>query len=209
MEEGAAALLNTQQTGILPLQRHRLVGILGGTGIDAHMVEQRIKTVGLHHLAGQIGIDVLGIIAGLEDQRLAIHVADTGKAVHRRAHPQLHSLAEKLVQLHHVEVHQRAAGGLTHGGDLGGEGVFHAAAVGDGIGNEGTATALANHQALVLQLANGLANRVAAHAHSAAQLRLAGQTLAHRENAGGDIALDDAHQLHIQRNIAVEGQTGI
>ena len=162
--------------------------------------------MGLHHVAGEVGIDVLGVVAGFQDQRLAVHVADTGEAVDRRALPQLHLVADDGRRCGDLKIHQRAAGLLAHGGYLGGEGVPDTPAVGGGIGHEGAAAPLTDHQSLILQLADGLADGVAADIQRAAQLRLAGQQVAHSQNAGGDIALDDAHQLGIQRDVAVQGQ---
>ena len=54
--------------------------------------------------------------------------------------------------------------------------------------------------------ADGLAHRVAADAQGLTELRLAGQQAPHRQCPRGDAALDDAHQLGIQRDIAVQRQ---
>ena len=206
MIEGAAARLHAQQLGVVGAQRHRLVALLGGEGGDAHVVQQGIEAVGLHHVAGEVGIDVLGVVAGFQDQRLTVHVADTGEAVDRRALPQLHLVADDGRRCGDLKIHQRAAGLLAHGGYLGGEGVAHAPAVGGGVGHEGAPAALANHKALLLQLADGLTDGVAADVQRAAQLGLAGQQIAHGQHSGGDVALDDAHQLGIERNVAVQRQ---
>ena len=204
--EGTAAAGHAQQLGFLAVQHHRLVALVGGEGHDAHMVQQAVKAVGLEHIAGQVGVDVLGVVAGLQDQRLAVHVAHAGEAVHRRALPQLHLLADGLSGHHHVKVDKGGGRHLAQRGYLGGEGVAHAPAVGGRIGHEGAAAPLADHQSLVLQLADGLAHGVAADIHPAAQLGLAGQQVAHGQRAGGDVALDDAHQLGIQGNVAVHRQ---
>ena len=173
------------------------------------MVEQAVKAVGLEHIPGQVGIDVLGVVAGLQDQRLAVHVADTGEAVDRRALPQLHLVADDGRRCGDLKIHQRAAGLLAHGGYLGGEGVAHAAAVGGGVGHERAASALANHQTLVLQLTDGLAYGVAADVQTPAQLGLAGQQRAHGQYAGGDVPFDDAHELGVQRDVAIQRKSAV
>ena len=207
--EGAVSRVHAKQLGLLRVQHHRLIALVGGEGHDAHMVQEAVKAVGLQHVPCQMGIDVLGIVAGLQDQRLAVHVAHAGETVRRRALPQLHLLAHGLIGHDHVEVDQRRGRHLAQRGHLGGEGVPHAPAVGGGVGHEGAAAALADHQSLVLQLADGLPHGVAADVHPAAQLRLAGQQIAHGQRTGGNIAFDDAHQLGIQGNIAVHGQLGV
>ena len=209
VEEGAAARLHPQQYRAVVVQNHRLIALVSGKGDDAHMVQQAVKAVGLEHVAGQVRVDILGIVAGLQDQRLAVHIADAGEAVHRRTLPQLHLLAYSRAGDLHREVHQRGGRHFAHGGHLRGEGVANAAAVGSGVGHEGAAAALAHHQSLVLQLTDGLTYGIAADAQTAAQLRLAGQQRPHRQNAGGDVALDDAHQLCVQRDIAVQRQRGM
>ena len=173
------------------------------------MIQQGIKAVGLHHFTGQIGVNILRIVAGLKDQRLAVHIADTGKAIDRRSLTQLHLFADDGRRSGDLKIHQRAAGLLAHGGYLGGEGVPHAAPVGGGIGHEGAAAPLTHHQPLILQLADGLADGVAADVQRAAKLRFAGQQVAHGQYACGDVALDDAHQLSIQRNVTVQRQLRI
>ena len=72
-----------------------------------------------------------------------------------------------------------------------------------GVGHEGAAPLLAHHQALALQLADGLAHRAAGNVERAAELRLAGEQRARAQRAGGNIPLYNAHELGIQRDIAV------
>ena len=55
---------------------------------------------------------------------------------------------------------------------LRGEGIAHAPAAGIGVGHKGALAPLADHQALVLQLADGLAGGVAADIQRPAQLCL-------------------------------------
>lgn len=204
--EGAAASGHAQQLGLFAVQHHRLVALVGGEGHDAHMVQQAVKAVGLEHVSGQMGIDVLGVVAGLQNQRLAVHVAHAGEAVCRCALPQLHLLADGLPGHHHVKVDQGGGRHLAQRGHLGGEGVAYAPAVCGGVGHEGAAAPLADDQSLVLQLADGLPHGIAADIHPAAQLGLAGQQVAHGQRAGGDVAFDDAHQLGIQGDVAVHRQ---
>ena len=85
-----------------------------------------------------------------------------------------------------------------------GERIAHAAAVGVGVGHEGALAALAHHQPLLLQLADGLTDGIAADVQRAAELRLGGEQVADVQRAGGDAAFDNADQLRIQRNVAVE-----
>lgn len=206
VEKGTAAGGHTQQGGTAVLQNDGLIALVRSEGDDAHMVEQAVKAVGLEHIAGQIGVDVLRVVAGLQDQRLAVHVADTGEAVDRRSLPQLHLLADGGLGDLYSEVHQRRGGDLAHRGDLGGEGIADTPAVGGGVGHEGAAAALADHQTLVLQLSDGLTDGVAADAQAAAELGLAGEQRTHRQGTGGDAALDDAHQLGVEGDIAVQRQ---
>ena len=201
--EGAAPGANAQQVSLLVVQHHRLVALIGSEGYDAHMVQEAVKAVSLEHIPGQVGVDVLGIVAGLQDQRLPVHVAHTGEAVHRRTLPQLHLLADRLTGYDHVKIDECGGRHLTQGGNLRRKGVAHAAAVGGGVRHEGAAAPLADHQPLILQLADGLPHGVAADIHPAAQLRLAGQQIAHSQCAGGNVAFDDAHELGIQGNVAV------
>lgn len=107
VEKGTAAGGHTQQGGTAVLQNNGLIALVRSEGDDAHMVEQAVKAVGLEHIAGQIGVDVLRVVAGLQDQRLAVHVADTGEAVDRRSLPQLHLLADGGLGDLYSEVHQR------------------------------------------------------------------------------------------------------
>lgn len=107
VEKGTAAGGHTQQGGTAVIQNNGLIALVRSEGDDAHMVEQAVKTVGLEHIAGQIGVDVLRVVTGLQDQRLAVHVADTGEAVDRRSLPQLHLLADGGLGDLHSEVHQR------------------------------------------------------------------------------------------------------
>lgn len=107
VEEGTAAGGHTQQGGAAVLQNDGLIALVRSEGDDAHMVEQAVKAVGLEHIAGQVGVDVLGVVAGLQDQWLTVHVADTGEAVDRRSLPQLHLLADGGLGDLHSEVHQR------------------------------------------------------------------------------------------------------
>lgn len=107
VEKGTAAGGHTQQGGTAVIQNNGLIALVRSEGDDAHMVEQAVKTVGLEHIAGQIGVDVLRVVAGLQDQRLAVHVADTGEAVDRRSLPQLHLLADGGLGDLYSEVHQR------------------------------------------------------------------------------------------------------
>ena len=92
------------------------------------MVQQAVKAVGLHHLTGEVGVDKLGIVGRLQDQRLTVHIADTGEAVDRRPLPQLHLLADGPCRDDNAEVHQCGGGRLAQGGDFGGEGIAHAPA---------------------------------------------------------------------------------
>lgn len=107
VEEGTAAGGYTQQGGAAVLQNNGLIALVRSEGDDAHMVEQAVKAVGLEHIAGQVGVDVLWVVTGLQDQWLAVHVADTGEAVDRRSLPQLHLLADGGLGDLHSEVHQR------------------------------------------------------------------------------------------------------
>ena len=107
VEKGTAAGGHTQQGGTAVIQNNGLIALVRSEGDDAHMVEQAVKAVGLEHIAGQIGVDVLRVVTGLQDQRLAVHVADTGEAVDRRSLPQLHLLADGGLGDLHSEVHQR------------------------------------------------------------------------------------------------------
>ena len=173
------------------------------------MVQQRIEAVCLHHVPGQIGIDILGIVAGFQDQRLAVHVADTGETIYRRAFPQLHLFAYDGRGGSDLKIHQRAAGFLSHRGHLSGKGIAHASPVGRGIRHKRAAAPLADHQSLILQLADGLPDSVAADFQCAAQLCLAGQQVTHGQHTCGDITLDNAHQLGIERNVAVQRQVDI
>lgn len=107
VEKGTAAGGHTQQGGTAVLQNNGLIALVRSEGDDAHMVEQAVKAVGLEHIAGQVGVDVLGVVTGLQDQWLAVNVADTGEAVDRRSLPQLHLLADGGLGDLHSEVHQR------------------------------------------------------------------------------------------------------
>ena len=209
MEEGAAARLHPQQYRAVVVQNHRLIALVSGKGNDAHMVQQAVKAVCLEHVAGQVRVDVLGVVAGLQDQRLAVHVADAGEAVDRRALPQLHLFADHTAGGLHGEVHQGGGGHFAQRGDLGGEGIADAAAVGSGVGHERAAAALADYQALVLQLADGLADGVTADVQTPAQLGLAGQQRAHGQHAGGDVPFDNAHKLGIKGNVAVQRESAV
>ena len=144
--------------------------------------------------------------AGLQDQRFSINITHTGEAVHRDALLELHFAADLRGRHNDAEIHHGGRGHLAHGGDLRSEGVAHALAPGIGIGHKGSLAPLADHQPLLLQLANGLAHRVAADAHGPAQLGFRWQQVTHVQLTGGNILLDNAHQLRIQRNIAVHAQ---
>ena len=204
--EGTAARLHAEEIGTGRIQHHRLIGILCGEGRDAHVVQETVKAVGLHHLTGEVGVDELGIVGRLQNQRLTVHIADTGEAVDRRPLPQLHLLADGTSGDDNAEVHQCGGGRLTQRGDFGGEGIAHAPAVGVGVGHKSTLAPLADHEALILQLTDGLTDGVAADIQRPAKLRLGGQQIADGQCAGGDAALDDAHQLGIKRDITAQRQ---
>ena len=144
----------------------------GNWPTDDVLVQETVKAVGLHQLPGQVGIDVLGIIAGLQDQRLPVHITHPGKAVDLGALLQLHFPAHIRRRHLNAEVHHGRRGDLAHRGNLRGKGVAHAFGPGIGVGHEGALAPLAHHQPLLLQLSDGLSHGVAADVHSPAQLRL-------------------------------------
>lgn len=207
--KGAAARLHPQQAGPGGVQDHGFIAVLGGKGCDPHMIQQAVKAVSLDHFPGEVGIDVLGIVGGFQDQRLPVHVADTGEAIHRGSLLQVHPLADGPGGDHHAEIHQGGRRRLAQGGDLRGEGIAHAPAVVVGVGHKGALAPLADHQSLVLQLADGLASGVAADIQRPAQLRLRRQQVPDFQRAGGDLPLDDAHQLGVQGNVAAQGQLAV
>ena len=168
--KSAAAAGNAQQRSLLLVQNHGLVAVVSGKRDDADVVQETVEAVGLHHLPRQIRKDELGIIGGLQDQGLSVHVADTGKAVDGSALLQLHLTAYGGRRDHHIEIHQRGRGSLTHRGDFRGKGIADAAAAGGGVGHKGALAPLTHHQSLLLQFTDGLADCVAADIQCPAQL---------------------------------------
>ena len=204
MIKRAAPRRHAQQARAVGIEDDGLIRLICRERRDAHMVQQTVEAVRLHQLAREVGIDVLGIVRRLEDQRLAVDVSHAGEAVDRRPLVQLHLLAHLARGRDDGEVHQRRGRHLAQRGNLRRERIAHAAAVGVGVGHEGALAALAHHQPLLLQLADGLTDGIAADVQCAAELRLGGEQVADVQRAGGDAAFDNADQLRIQRNVAVE-----
>ena len=198
------AALTVEQLRLALAQRHRLIGIGGGEGDDPHLIEQTVKAVGRQQLRRQAGVDVLGIVGRLEDQRLAVHIAHAREAVNHRLPVEVHDLAHLFRREDHAEIHQRGRRRFSQLRDLGGEGVLHALAAHVGIGHKGALAALAHDKALLLQRADGLADGVAADVKGLAQLRLGREQRADLDRAGGDAALDDPHQLGIEGDLAFQ-----
>ncbi len=188
------------------IQHHGLVAILCRGGRNANMVKEAVEAVGLHQFTGQVGIYVVGIIAGFQNQRLPVHIAHTGKAIYRGPLLQLHLFADGPGRDNDAEIHQRGRRNLADGGNLGRKRIAHALAAGIGISHKSALAPLAHHQPLLLQIANGLTDSVAADIHGAAKLCLGRQQVAHIQLARRNILFNNAHKLTIQRNVTAEIQ---
>ena len=195
-----------QQLRLVRRKDHGLVGVRRGERDHAYVVKQAVEAVRLEQLAREVGVDVLGVVRRFEDQRLAVHVAHAREAVDLHARLKPHQRNDLGRGRDDRKIHQRGRGLLAQLGNFRREGVLHALAAAVGIGDKGALAALAHDEALFLQRADGLAHGVAADVVGAAELGLARQQIADLERAGGDAALDDAHELRIERDLAVERQ---
>lgn len=83
--EGAASGAGSQKLGLAAAENHGLVAVHRARRDDALLVEQAVEAVGLEELARELGVDIGGIKARLEYQRLAVYVADAGEAVDAHA----------------------------------------------------------------------------------------------------------------------------
>ena len=170
------------------------------------MVEETVKAVRFQQLARQVGVDVLGIVGRFKNERRAVYVAHAREAVDLHARFKAHERHDPGARRDDRKVHERGRGRLAELRDLRRERILHALAAGVRVGDERAFAALAHDKALLLQCADGLTHGVAADVVGAAKLGLARQQVADLERAGGDAALDDAHELGVERDLAVERQ---
>ena len=94
-----------EQVGPYLVQHHCLIGILRRSGSNAHVVQEAVYAMGLHQLPGEVGVKVLGVVAGLQDQRFSINITHTGEAVHRDALLKLHFAADLRGRHNDAEIH--------------------------------------------------------------------------------------------------------
>ena len=209
VEESGRAGRAVEKLRLARREDNGLVGVRRGEGDDAHMVEKAVETVRFQQLARQAGVDVLGVVGRFEDERLTVHIAHAREAVDLHVRLKAHERDDPGTRRDDRKIHERGRGRLAELGDLRCERILHALAAGVRVGDERALAALAHDKALLFQRADGLTHGVAADVVGAAKLGLARQQVADLERAGGDAALDDAHELGVEGDLAVERQREI
>ena len=206
MEKRRRAGRAVQKLRLVRREHDGLIRVRRGKRDDADVVEETVEAVRLQKLARQVRVDVLGVVRRLQDERLAVDISHAREAI------DLHARL-KALERHDLgrwrddrEVDQRGRRRFAQLGNFRRERILHALAARVRVGDERALAALAHDKALFFERADGLTDRVAADIVNAAELGLARQQVADLERAGGDAALDDAHELGIERNFAVERQ---
>ena len=206
MEKRRRAGRAVQKLRLVRREHDGLIRVRRGKRDDADVVEETIKAVRLQQLARQVRIDVLGVVRRLQDKRLAVDVSHAREAIDLYARLKAHECHDLGRRRDDREVDQRGRRRFAQLGNFRRERVLHALAARVRVGDERALAALSHDKALLFERADGLTDRVAADIVNAAELGLARQQVADLERAGGDAALDDAHELGIERNFAVERQ---
>ena len=195
-----------QKLRLVRREHDGLIRVRRGKRDDADVVEQAVEAVRLQKLARQVRIDVLGVVRRLQDERLAVDVSHAREAIDLHALLKAHERHDLWRRRDDREVDQRGRRRFAQLGNFRRERILHALAAGIRVSDERALAALAHDKALFFERADGLTHGVAADIVNAAELGLARQQVADLERAGGDAALDDAHELGVERNFAVERQ---
>ena len=207
-KKSAAAGFAAQHFGFLAAHDNGLIGVNGVGGDNANFIKQAIEAMGLKKLLGKLGVYVLGIEAGFQNQRLAIHMANTHEAVNLGVgSAELQHLHDVGSGLNNLKLNKSGGGGHAHGADFAGEGINHFGfAAHLGLGHEGTSSLLADNQTFAFKSAYGLTDGGAGYIKGFAKLGLAGQKVARCKSSGGNITFNNTHQLGVKRNIAIHGK---
>ena len=206
MEKRRRAGRAVQKLRLVRREHDGLIRVRRGKRDDADVVEETVEAVRLQKLARQVRIDVLGVVRRLQDERLAVDISHAREAIDLHARLKAHERHDLGTRRDDREVDQRGRRRFAQLGNFRRERILHALAARVRVSDERALAALSHDEALFFQRADGLTHGVAADIIRAAELGLARQQVADLERAGGDAALDDAHELGVERNFTVKRQ---